>query len=71
VALRDALKSRFELDGLVVDRTVRVQADNAHRLIGELVDALGDRIERVTLSHPSLEDVYIQKTGHRFWTENH
>ena len=68
-ALQWDLKARFGLDPLVLDHTLRIQAENAHRLIGDLVEAFGDRVDRVSLSHPSLEDVYIQKTGHRFWSE--
>ncbi len=54
---------------MILDSTVRVRVPNAHRVIGDVVEAFGDRIDRVALSHPSLEDVYIQKTGHRFWSE--
>lgn len=68
-ALQSDLKARFDLDALVLDHTLRIQAENAHRLIGDLVEAFGDRVDRISLSHPSLEDVYIQKTGHRFWSE--
>ena len=68
-AVLSELKTRFDIEGLVLDHSVRIRVDNAHRLVGDLVDALGDRLDRVTLSHPSLEDVYIEKTGHRFWAE--
>ena len=55
---------------VVLDHSLRLQVENAHRLVADLVDAFGDRVRRLLLSHPSLEDVYIQKTGHRFWVEN-
>lgn len=69
IALQSDLASRFQLESQVLDRTLRIQTSDAHQLIGGIVDTFGDRIEKVSLSHPSLEDVYIQKTGHRFWTE--
>ncbi len=71
VLLQD-IQVRFGLSTqpVVLDKSLRLQAEDPHRLVGDLVDAFGDRIRRVALSHPSLEDVYIQKTGHAFWTED-
>ena len=34
-----------------------------------LVEAFPDRIESITLGKPTLEDVFIHFTGHRFWTD--
>lgn len=68
-ALGKVIQERFALAPLVLDRSLRLRARDAHRLVGDLVDAFGDRIRRISLSHPSLEDVYIQKTGHRFFKE--
>ena len=73
-SLRADIQERFDWfrsgpEPLVLDRSLRLQAKDAHRLVGDLVDAFGDRVRRVSLSHPSLEDVYIQKTGHRFWKD--
>ena len=68
-SLRADLKSQFQVDAQVLERTLRIQTADAHKLIGAVVDAFGERIEKVSLSHPSLEDVYIQKPGHRFWAE--
>ncbi|MCA8955578.1 MAG: ABC transporter ATP-binding protein [Planctomycetes bacterium] len=65
--LAEAVKARFGVETKVLEHTLRIRAADAHRLIGDLVDAFGDQIDAVTLSHPTLEDVYIEKTGHRFW----
>jgi ABC-2 type transport system ATP-binding protein len=68
-SLAKAIQKRFALAGIVLDQGLRLQARDAHRLVGDLVDAFGARVDRVSLSHPSLEDVYIQKTGHRFFED--
>ncbi len=73
-SLRKDIQERFDwfrsgTEPVVLDRSLRLQAKDAHRLVGDLVDAFGDRIRRVSLSHPSLEDVYTQKTGHSFWKD--
>lgn len=51
----------------VVDRTVRLQHREAHRLVPQIMDALAEQVQAVTVSKPSLEDVFIARTGHRFW----
>ena len=55
------------VEAVVLDRVVRIEQADAHRLVPEVMDAFGGEIDRVTVSHPSLHDVYIRVTGHRFW----
>jgi ABC-2 type transport system ATP-binding protein len=38
-------------------------------LIPQLVEAFARRIEAVAVGKPTLEDVFVKKTGHRFWSE--
>jgi ABC-2 type transport system ATP-binding protein len=40
-----------------------------HELLRELVEAFPNEITSVSLGKPSLEDVFIAKTGHRFWDD--
>lgn len=51
----------------VIGRTVRIERPNGHEFVPQLVRAFPGRIDSVTCSKPTLEDVFIQKTGHRFW----
>jgi len=37
--------------------------------VTDVVEAFPGIIEGVSVTKPSLEDVFIQRTGHRFWTE--
>jgi ABC-2 type transport system ATP-binding protein len=53
----------------VVDGTLRLVSPEAHRLVPALMERFGDRVQRLTLNRPSLEDVFIAKTGHRFWAD--
>jgi ABC-2 type transport system ATP-binding protein len=54
----------------VVDGSVRLQLADGHRHIARLVEAFPGRIRAVTLGQPSLEDVFIARTGHRFRAES-
>jgi ABC-2 type transport system ATP-binding protein len=51
----------------VVDGTVRLERPKGHQLIPRIVEAFADRIDSVTLGRPTLLDVFIHKTGHRFF----
>ena len=53
----------------VVDGSVRLEQANGHQWIARLVEAFPDRIESITLGKPTLEDVFIHFTGHRFWSD--
>lgn len=53
----------------VVDSSVRLEQVNGHQWIARLVEAFPDRIESITLGKPTLEDVFIHFTGHRFWSD--
>ena len=68
-ALQAEVKERFGLDSQIVDGTLRIEKEEAHRFVPQLVDAFPARIESVSIGKPTLEDVFVQMTGHRFWTE--
>jgi ABC-2 type transport system ATP-binding protein len=66
-ALSRAIEQRFSVSTQVIDRIVRLERHHGHEYIPQLVEAFPGQIETVTLSKPTLEDVFIRKTGHRFW----
>ena len=35
----------------------------------DVVEAFPGEIDAISISKPTLEDVFIHRTGHRFWTE--
>lgn len=67
--LAEAIGRQFSLTPAVVDGTVRLEHPEGHRLVPELVEAFGNEIEAVTLGKPTLEDVFIARTGHQFFTD--
>jgi ABC-2 type transport system ATP-binding protein len=48
---------------------VQVAGVDVAALVAPLCQAHGDKIAAVTVGRPSLEDVFIAKTGHTFWNE--
>ncbi len=58
------LSQQLSLSTRVLGGTVRVERADAP-LIGRLLEVFPQEIEEITLSKPSLEDVFITRTGHR------
>jgi len=52
---------------MIVDGTVRVERPRGHEFVRDVVDAFPADITLVTYGKPTLEDVFIHLTGHRFW----
>ncbi len=40
-----------------------------HEFVRDLVEAFPAEVKTVSLGKPTLEDVFIERTGHRFWDE--
>jgi ABC-2 type transport system ATP-binding protein len=68
-ALATRIRARFDVDVRVIGGQVRIEKDQAHRFVTDVVEAFPGEIDAVSIAKPSLEDVFIRRTGHRFWTE--
>jgi ABC-2 type transport system ATP-binding protein len=67
--LADAIRQRFDVSARVMDGRVRLEQQEGHRWVARLVEAFADRIDAITVGKPSLEDVFIDRTGRRFWSD--
>ena len=68
------ITARFAVDATVIgdndqDARIRLEREHGHRFIAELAEAFPGEIQSISVSKPTLEDVFIHRTGHRFWTE--
>jgi ABC-2 type transport system ATP-binding protein len=63
------IRSRFGVEAREVDGQVRIEKDQGHRFVTNLVEAFPGEIDAISISKPTLEDVFIRRTGHRFWSE--
>jgi ABC-2 type transport system ATP-binding protein len=66
-ALSIDIASRLGIAASVLDGRVRLERPDGHQWIARIVEAFPGRIASITLGKPTLEDVFIEKTGHRFW----
>jgi ABC-2 type transport system ATP-binding protein len=67
--LAEHIRSRFQVVTTVLENQVRIEREGAHRFVTEVVEAFPGEIEALSISKPALEDVFIRRTGHKFWTE--
>ena len=60
------LRDDMGLDPTDLDHQIRLQTETPQTLVPELMEKLGDRAESISVGRPSLEDVFVAKTGQRF-----
>lgn len=65
--LADAIAERFDVGVDVVDGTVRIERPDGAAFVPRLAEAFPGLIDSITVGKPTLEDVFVQRTGHRFW----
>jgi ABC-2 type transport system ATP-binding protein len=67
--LAAAIRERFSLAASTVGGAVRIEVPSGHHWIARLVEAFPGQVAAIRLGKPTLEDVFIARTGHRFWRE--
>jgi ABC-2 type transport system ATP-binding protein len=67
--LCQAIKQKFGGEPQIFHDTIRWEQAKGHEFIARLVEAFPGKIDSVTIGRPTLEDVFIHLTGHRFWGE--
>ena len=68
--LADNIRARFHVHTTVIDNQVRIEREGGHRFVTDVVEAFPGEIQAISVSKPALEDVFIRRTGHKFWSEN-
>ena len=68
-SLATRIEQRFGTPTTVLDGKVRMERKEGHRFVTDVVEAFPGEIQAISVSKPTLEDVFIDRTGHRFWTE--
>ncbi|MAT14017.1 MAG: ABC transporter ATP-binding protein [Planctomyces sp.] len=66
-SLREKIETDFQLPFQKIGDNLRLEAPRGHELLRNLVEAYPDEIQSVSLGKPTLEDVFIARTGHQFW----
>jgi len=60
---------KFNVSPVVIDGTVQIEDVQGAQFMTQMIETFPGEIESVTFRKPTLEDVFIHHTGHRFWNE--
>jgi len=66
-SLATALQAEFNLPSKQIGGLLRMEQPDSSDLAQVIMKKFRDQIQTMTLGRPSLEDVFISKTGHQFW----
>lgn len=64
--LQRRIEARMNVTAALVDGTLRVERPRGQDFVRDVVDGFGEEIESITFGKPTLEDVFVHLTGHRF-----
>jgi ABC-2 type transport system ATP-binding protein len=68
--LAERIAARFAVEATVLGMQVRIEQESGHRFVTDVVEAFPGEIQAISVSKPALEDVFIRRTGHKFWSES-
>ncbi|MFQ5422965.1 MAG: ATP-binding cassette domain-containing protein [Phycisphaerae bacterium] len=60
------VEEQFGCVATVVDGSVRIERSDGHAMVPRIAEAFGPAIRSVTVGKPTLQDVFMHETGHRF-----
>ncbi len=63
------MKEKFGNNISIFEKTIRMEREDAHRFVPQLIEAFPGQISSVSVSKPTLEDVFIHRTGHLLWND--
>ena len=68
-SLAQRIQERFQIAATVLEARVRLEIRDGLKFVTTVAEAFPGAIQSVSISKPTLDDVFISRTGHRFWTE--
>ncbi len=68
--LAEQIRKQLSIEASVVGGKVRFEHPRGHELIPQLVETFPGEIHSARVSQPTLEDVFLRRTGHPFWEDS-
>ncbi|MBS1272545.1 MAG: Daunorubicin/doxorubicin resistance ATP-binding protein DrrA [Candidatus Marinimicrobia bacterium] len=65
-AICELLSDNHNIDANILDDALYFEELNGHNLIPELMEELQGRFQGISVRQPTLDDVFVHFTGHRF-----
>ncbi len=67
--LAAGMKERFGITAAVLEGAIQMEHDKGAEFIAKFAGAFSEQIQSITYRKPTLEDVFLHETGHRFWQD--
>jgi ABC-2 type transport system ATP-binding protein len=67
--LTGMIRDRFSIAAELINSRLRIEQARGHEFIPRLVEAFPGEIKAVAMSRPTLEDVFLRRTGHMLWDD--
>lgn len=64
-AVRDILRQKLGVDAKEIDGALRIERARGHEFVPTIIEAAPGMIDSISVGKPTLEDVFIELTGHR------
>jgi ABC-2 type transport system ATP-binding protein len=65
--LMEKIRVKFGVNPTMVDGAIRIEKDRGHEFIPRIVESFPGQVRAVLLGKPTLEDVFIHRTGKSLW----
>jgi ABC-2 type transport system ATP-binding protein len=69
VPVSQQLRERLGIECQTIDGALRVEHARGHELVPRIIEAAPGAIDSISVGKPTLEDVFINLTGHRLAEE--
>ena len=66
--LASRIQTQFGVETRVLDGMVRLELAEGSKWVPRLMESFATDVTSIRLGRPTLEDVFIARTGHRFWS---
>ncbi|RPJ60718.1 MAG: ABC transporter ATP-binding protein [Acidobacteria bacterium] len=63
------IQQHFGCPAQLINGTLRLERLRGHQFVAQVIEAFPGRISAITVSRPTLEDVFVHETGHKFVDE--
>jgi ABC-2 type transport system ATP-binding protein len=64
--IAEDLRKTLGLEPWIVGGVVRIEQADGHTLVARVIESFPGLVDSITVGKPTLEDVFIHETGHRF-----
>ncbi|MCB9799875.1 MAG: ABC transporter ATP-binding protein [Candidatus Omnitrophica bacterium] len=65
--LRQAIEKQYDLQAQIIPGGLKLEHPEGHRMVAQLMEKFTGLVDAVMVRKPTLEDVFIHKTGYQFW----